>query len=243
MMACRFLLAGVLGTALAPACAQLGDASLLPEGSHEVRIGAVLANAPAALGSSKRSTVLLPQFSAEWSNGVFLEGLLLGKQMSTSSQWKYGPLLALGMAAQHGEGDGRTLRPVVGAFLRYRPARELGLQAHVLAPASRAGTGTLLNLSANTQAGLGPHHWLAFGLGANVADRAYMQSDFGSARYRAAGGVRDVFAEARWGWQLTPKVLLQASLHASRLQGDAAASPFTRQRSAVANALAFSYSY
>lgn len=242
MTARRILLAGLFGTITAPALAQSDDVSLMPEGSSEVRVGALLVNGPRAAGSKERSTVLLPQFGAEWSNGVFLDGLMLGKQMSTSPQVKYGPLLALNLVTRPGDG-GRTLRPVFGAFLRYRPWRELALQAHVLGAASHSGNGVLLNLSANSQADLAPHQWLAFGLGLDLADSAYMQSDFGTARYQPTGGVRDLFAEASWEWQLTPKLKMVASAHASRLQGDAAASPFTRQRTGLVNALAFSYSY
>jgi len=241
MKALRILLASLFGV-MAQALAQSDDAGLMPEGSSEVRAGAILVNGPRAAGSTERTTTLLPQFGAEWSNGVFLDGLVLGKQMSSSPRLKYGPLLALNLVAQPGDG-GRTLRPVFGAFLRYRPLRELGLQAHILGAASHAGNGLLLNLSANTQADLAPHQWLALGLGLEVADRSYMQSDFGTAHYHPAGGVRDLYAEARWGWQLTPKVTVVASLHASRLQDGAAASPFTRRRNGVVNALAFSYSF
>lgn len=242
MMASRVLLAGLLGAVTAPALAQSDDASLMPEGSSDVWAGAILVNGPRAAGGTERITTLLPQFGAEWSNGVFLDGLVLGKQMSSSPLLKYGPLLALNLVTRPGDG-GKTLRPVFGAFLRYRPLRELGLQAQILGAASHSGSGVVLNLAANTQADLAPHQWLAFSLGIDLADRAYMQSDFGTARYHPAGGVRDLYAAAELGWQLTPKVKMVASTHASRLQGDAAASPFTRQRNGVVNALAFSYSY
>lgn len=242
MIALRILLAGLFGAAMAPVLAQSDDASLMPEGSSEMRAGVGLINGPQAAGSTERTVVMLPQFGAEWSNGVFLDSLVLGKQMSASPQIKYGPLLALNLVTRPGDG-GRTLRPVAGAFLRYRPLRELGLQAHILGGASHSGNGFLLNLSANTQADLAPHQWLAFGVGLDLADRAYMQSDFGTAGYHPAGGVRDLFAEARWRWQLTHKVTMVASLRASQLQGAAAASPFTRQRTGMVNALAFSYSF
>jgi len=242
MTARRILLAGLFGAVTAPALAQSDDASLMPEGSSEMRAGAILLNGPSAVGSKERSTVLLPQFGAEWSNGVFLDGLVLGKQMSSSPRFKYGPLLALNLVTRPDDG-GKTLRPVFGAFLRYHPLRELGFQAQILGAASHSGNGVLLTLSANTQADLAPHQWLAFGLGLDLADSAYMQSDFGTARYHPAGGMRDLFAEARWGWQLTPKLKIVASVHASQLEGGAAASPFTRQRTGAVNALAFSYSF
>jgi len=226
---------------LGPALAQ-SDVSLLPEGSSEMQVGAVLVSGPRAPGSAGRSTVLLPQFSAEWSNGVFLDGLLLGKQMSSDPRLQYGPLLAFNLAAQHGD-NGRTLRPVLGAFIRYRPVGELRLQGHVIAPASDAGNGVLMQFSAGTAVTLASHQWLNFSLGIEAADSAYMQSDFGTARFHPSGGLRTLFASVHWDWELSPKVRMALALHASRLQGDAAASPRTERRNGVANSLSFRYSF
>lgn len=236
----RILLAVMLAVTLRPALAQ-SDASLMPEGSSDMHVGAMLANVPTAPGSERRSTILLPQISAEWSNGFFLDGLTLGKQLSSSPVLKYGPLLALDLAAQHGE-SGSALRPVVGAFVRYLPMRELRLQATVLVPASRSG-GVLLRVSAGSGMALRPHQSMGFGIGISVADSAYMRSDFGTAHFRPSGGLRDLFAEAHWDWEITPKVKVVAGLYASQLQGDAAASPRTRQRVGMADSLAFSYSF
>lgn len=240
-MARRILLTMMLAATLRPAQAQ-SDASLMPEGSSDMHVGAMLANVPTAPGSERRSTILLPQLSAEWSNGFFLDGLVLGKQLSSSPVLKYGPLLALDLAAQHGE-SGSALRPVVGAFVRYSPVRELRLQATMLAPASRSGNGVLLRVSAGSGIALRPHQWMGFGIGISVADSAYMRSDFGTAHFRPSGGLRDLFAEAHWDWEITPKVKVVAGLYASQLQGDAAASPRTRQRVGMADSLAFSYSF
>lgn len=235
------LLAGVLGAALPPALAQ-SEVSLLPDGSHELRVGALLGSAPRAPGSAERSAFLLPQLSVEWSNGVFIDGLALGKQLSSDPMLKYGPLLALSEGPQRADG-GRALRPALGAFVHYMPLRELALQARILVPTGRDGGGSVLNLRAGTRFDLAPHQWMTVGAGVNLADGSYLQPDFGTARYQPAGGVRDVFADLQWGWQISRKVTLTASLQASRLQGDAAASPRTRQRTGYANVLGFSYSY
>lgn len=240
-MLLRCLFAAACAAAAPPALAQ-SDGSLLPEGSKEVRVGALLGSAPDKPGGAGRSVFLVPQFAAEWSNGVFLEGLALGKQLSSDPMLGYGPLLALDLGGQRADGS-RAMRPLLGAFVRYLPMHELALHAQIVVPAAKNASGCLFDFRASTPLELGPRQWLEFGAGFKLADSRYLQADFGTAQFRPSAGLRDVFADVRWGWQISPKVTLTASLRATRLQGDAAASPRTRQRTGVANALGFSYSY
>ncbi|WP_028104996.1 MipA/OmpV family protein [Pseudoduganella violaceinigra] len=226
---------------MTPAHAQ-SNASLLPDGATDVRMGAVLGTAPSAPGSARRSAFLVPQFSAEWSNGVFVEGLAVGKQMSSDPMLGYGPVLAVNLGAQRADGSS-VIRPVTGVFVQYQPLRELALHAQVSIPLLRDTGGALFNFRASTQFVPAAHHWLEFGTGFNAADRRYQQTDFRTAQFQPSGGLRDVFADVQWGWQVSRKITLTASVRAARLQGDAAASPRTRQRTGVANALGFSYSY
>ncbi|MBA5690435.1 MipA/OmpV family protein [Rugamonas apoptosis] len=235
------LLASVLAAALPPALAQ-ADASLMPEGASEMRVGAVYGSAPSAPGSATRSAFLLPQFSALWSNGVFIDGLALGRQLSPDPLLEYGPLVALNLGAQRADG-GRTVQPVLGGFVRYTPLRELQLQAQLAAPVGRGEGGVVLHVRAGTRLDLAPHQWLEAGVGGAWADQAYLRTDFGSARFTPSAGVLAVSADLRWGWQISRKVTLTASLQASLLQGDAAASPRTRQRTGWVNVLGISYSF
>lgn len=238
----KYLVAvGALAAAL-PAWAQ-SEFSLLPEGSKDVSIGALLGYGPDRPGSAKRSTYLLPQFTVDWDNGVFLNGLSLGMQMSKQPLLQYGPVIALDLGARRANGGSSMLRPVFGAFVNYRPLSELSLHAHAYAPASNEGSGVLLNLQAGTHFVLAPHHFLALGAGVNLVDRSYMQSDFGTSRYRPGGGLHDAYANLRWSWELDRKFTLVTSVQVSRLQGDAAASPRTAQRTGVANSLMLRYSY
>ncbi|UMR30449.1 MipA/OmpV family protein [Massilia sp. MB5] len=238
----QLIAAIALGVAGTSAWAQ-SSASLLPEGSKDVTVAAIIGNAPDAPGSARRSSYLLPQFSVEWDNGVFLDGLSLGMKMSSEPLLQYGPLISLDLGGHRNDGSKTRLRPVFGAFVNYQPLHELSLHAHTYAPASSEGSGVLLNLQAGTQFMLAPHHFLALGAGVNLADRAYMQSDFGTARYQPGGGLHNTYAYGRWSWELNRKFTLVTSVQVSRLQGDAAASPRTAQRTGVTNSLMLRYSY
>lgn len=241
-MARRWLIAALIAGAAPPVLAQ-ADTTLLPEGSVDLTVGAVAGNAPLRAGSRQRASYLIPQFSAEWSNGVFVEGLALGIHMSSDPLLRYGPLLALDLGAQRADGSRTSLRPVLGAFVNYTPLHNLLLHAHAFAPAGRNGSGVLLDVKAATQTSLAPHHTLAAGVGASVVDGAFMQSDFGTAQYHPSGGLRDVYAEARWQWQMSRKYTLATGVRASRLLGGAGSSPRTAQRTGIASSLTLQYSY
>lgn len=236
----KAVIAGLACMLVLPAGAQV---SQLPEGSVDMSVAVLVGSMPAAPGSAARSTFMLPQFTAEWSNGVFLDGLAAGIQLSDDSLLRYGPMIALDLGAQRTDGSRSGIRPVYGAFVNFTPVHELSLHAHTVFPTSRDGRGALLNLKADTGATLAPHHSLNVGLGVNLADSASLQSAFGNAHYQPSGGVRDVFADVRWRWEMNRKWTLTASLQASRLQGSAAVSPRTLQRTGVASWLALGYGF
>ena len=240
-MAMKLVAAGVLAGAMAPAPAQ-SDLSLMPEGSKEVTLGAALGNSPSRYGSAERSTYLVPQFSVEWSNGIFVEGLVLGMHLSDQPLLRYGPLLAVDFGTQLADGSKGKLRPVAGGFVNYVPMHELSLHAHVLAPIGDPGR-ILLNARAGTHTTLAPRHQLFAGVGANLLGGGAMQADFGTASHHASGGVRDVYADLRWHWQFSPKYTLVSAVQASRLLGDAAASPRTSERTGITTAVTLRYSY
>lgn len=242
MTLAKFAMACLACLPQAPAWAQFGD-GLMPEGSMELTVSAALGSGPAQPGSATRSVFLLPQFSAEWSNGVFIEGLAVGMKLSPDPLLQYGPLVSLNLGAQRTDGSRGGVRPVFGAFANVTPFQELTLHAHAVAPAGRDGRGVLLSLNAGTHTVPAPRHVLSGSVGVNLADAGYMRSEFGAGRHRPAGGVRDVFAGARWQWQMSRKFTLTAALQVSVLRGGAAASPRTAQRTGVTNWLALGYSY
>lgn len=236
------IVVALLALVLRPTLAQT-DESLMPEGSTDLSIGASYGSGPRHPGSALRSAYLVPHFSVEWSNGVFVEGLALGMKLSRDPLLQYGTVIGLNLGAQHADGSKAGIRPVFGGFVNYQPMRELLLHAHLVGPGGRDRSGVLLNLMAGTSTWLAPRHSLGVNAGVNFMNSAGMQSDFGNAQYRPSGGARDAFAEARWQWQFSRKYTVTTAVRANRLLGDAGASPRTSQRTGIANSLTLQYSY
>lgn len=215
----------------------------MPEGTVDVTVSAAMGSRPVRAGSVERSAFVVPQICAEWSNGLFIEGLAIGMKLSDDPLLQYGPVASLNFGVQRADSSGHGIRPVLGAFVNYTPFNELTLQAYALAPAGRDGRGVWLHTRAGTWTALVPRQTLAVGVGVNLADAAYMQSMFGAAGYRPSGGVHDVYADVSWRWQISRKYTLTAALQASVLQGSAAASPRVVQRTGVTSWLALGYSF
>jgi len=224
-----------------PAWAQAND-GLMPEGSVDAVVSVLVGSRPLDPGSTARTAFVLPQFFVEWSNGVFIDGLAAGVKLSSDPLLQFGPLVALGRGPRT-DGAGHRMRPALGAFVNVTPFHELTLHARVMAPAVRHGRGGMLTMDAATHTQLAPHHVLAANIGLNLADAGYLQSEFGTAGHQPSGGVRDVYAGVRWHWEMSRKVKLTASVQASVLQGAAAASPRTVQRTGVTSWLALGYHF
>lgn len=237
----KLVIACIAGLLQVPAWAQASD-GLMPEGSVDVTISAAVGSRPLEPGGTARTAFVLPQFFVEWSNGVFIDGLAAGVKLSPDPLLQYGPLVTLGTGAGT-EGAGSRWRPTFGAFIDYTPVHALHFHAHAMAPAVRHGRGGMLSMDVGTHTQLAPHHVLAASIGVNLADAGYLQSEFGAAGYQPSGGVRDVLASVRWQWELNRKFKLTASATASVLQGGAAASPRTVQRTGVTSWLALGYHF
>jgi outer membrane scaffolding protein for murein synthesis (MipA/OmpV family) len=52
-----------------------------------------------------------------------------------------------------------------------------------------------------------------------------------------------MYTQLRWHWQVSRKYTLSAAVEATRLVGDAGASPRTSQRTGIGNSLTLQYSY
>ena len=226
----------------APAWAQ-DDEGLIPEGSVDVVVSAAVGSRPSEPGSKERTAFVLPQFFAEWSNGVFIDGLTAGIKLSRDPLLQYGPLVALGMGPERAEGGSGGMRPAFGAFIDYTPLHQLHLHAHAVAPSLGRGRGVLLSMNAGTHTMPVPHHGLAAHIGVNLADAGYLRSEFGTAGHQPSGGVRDVFGGVRWHWEISRKYRLITSVQASVLQGAAAASPRTARRTGITTWVALGYQF
>lgn len=97
------------------------------------------------------------------------------------------------------------------------------------------------------------HQRLSLALGATVVNSAWNQTFFGvsesdhlrsgNPRYVPGGGVKDVFASARWNWVLSPSWMLSSSVRVARLAGDARRSPLAERatQTTVSTGLAYRF--
>ena len=212
----------LLAGACAPCLAQSPE-TLMPEGSRDAWIGAAFVNQPEREGSRERESALVPYFRVQWSNGLFVENLSAGLQMSRTPHLRYGPLVAVGGDGPRGTGDRRGLKFLAGGFVGYRILHNLGVNATAV---HRLG-GTQLRLAASTWTQLAPHHSVSFQIGVNLADSSYMRWHFGQT---AEGGVKDAYAGANWHWQASRKYELHTRIKFSRLGSTVGASPDVKTR-------------
>lgn len=225
----------VLAGACTPCLAQSPE-TLMPEGSRDAWVGAAFVNRPEHAGSRKRESALAPYFRVQWSNGLFVENLSAGLQMSRIPHLRYGPLVALGGDGPRGQGERRGLKLLAGGFVGYRILHNLGVDATAV---HRLG-GTQLRLAASTWTQLVPHHSASFELGVNLADSSYMRWHFGET---AAGGVKDTYAGANWHWQASRKYELNTRIKLSRLSSTVGASRFVETRDGVQLTTALVYGF
>lgn len=208
---------------------------LMPEATRELAVGAALVNREEDEGSRTRSTYLQPYLEVKWSNGVFLQGLWLGRQLSATPGLQYGPLLTVARERTAPPGRDTRLMPVAGAFASVQLLHNLSFAAQAYRMASSQG-GAAMNLQLVGHQSLAAHHTLLMAGGVRLADRRHLQAHLGAGP-DARAGIKDLHAEARWDWELTPKYTASAGLDVKRLQGDAAAGALVTRRTGIGYSL------
>ncbi|MEW6020849.1 MAG: MipA/OmpV family protein [Pseudomonadota bacterium] len=230
-----------LAALLAGAACAADAPFLMPEHSREFVVGAALVYQDEEEGSARRSAFLRPHFEGEWSNGVFLQGLWLGKQLSTVPHLRYGPLLSFGRDRVSAHGGHGSPRPLVGAFWEYQVLHNLSIRARGHRMAG-GGNGGLLDLQLASFNSVAPHHALGLAAGLRLADRRYLQANFDAGK-DASGGVKDVYLKGVWLWELNPKYTASMTLESRRLEGSAATSPWVARRRSLASSVMLTYRY
>ncbi|QYF94037.1 MipA/OmpV family protein [Massilia sp. PAMC28688] len=95
----KTLVAPLLALGLACVCgavaAQTPAINPMPDGSRDLYLGAGAVSAPLYLGARERQVRALPLLQLQWSNGVFVSGLMAGMHLSRQPTVEYGPLVAL----------------------------------------------------------------------------------------------------------------------------------------------------
>ena len=240
-MKSRFLL--LLAFATPAAFAQ--TTSMMPEGSHDIYVGALATIGPRTEGSKEQWAMVVPNFSVRWSNGVFVQGLQAGIDLSSTPTFQYGPTLALGYRAPRADAPGSSgnwgLDP--GAFISYSLAHNIGLSSSLNYGQGADGRCLLLHLGANYSLPLSAHQGLQLSTGVNVADHAYMRSYFSTRNYDASAGVKNAFLGAGWHVELNNKYRWFTGVTVTRLADKAALSPIVEERNGVRVSTGLSYHF
>lgn len=220
-------------------------AAMIPEGSHDTYVGVLATVGPRTQGSSRQQSLVLPNFSVNWSNGVFLQGLGAGIDLSSDPTMRYGPTLGIGQRAPRADGPGAHstwgLNP--GAFISYSLAHNVQLSSSLNYGGGNDGRGLQLNLGASYSMPLTAHQSLQLYTGVNVADHAYMKSYFSTRNYDASAGVKNVVLGATWNVQLNNKYRLFSGVSLSRLADKAALSPIVEERNGARVSAGLSYHF
>lgn len=220
-------------------------AAMMPEGSRDTYAGALATVGPRTQGSREQQFIVVPNFSVNWSNGVFVQGLGAGIDLSSNPTIHYGPTLGLGQRAPRADAPGAHstwgLNP--GGFVSYSLAHNVQLSSSLNYGGGNDGRGLQLNLGASYSMPLAAHQTLLLYTGVNVADHAYMKSYFSARNYDAAAGVKNVYLGANWSVQLNNKYRLFTGVNLTRLANKAALSPIVEDRNGVRVSTGLSYHF
>lgn len=232
----------VLAAAFAATSAAATESPLLmPDGTSEFAIGAALRHGEPNEDSARRTTWIQPYLQAQWSNGFFLDGVWLGKQLSDVPHLRYGPMVTLARERlPRGEGEHR-LMPLFGAFLSYQLLHNLSFSVHGYRMAGSRGD-AMADLRVLSYNSVAPHHALGIEAGLRLADRRHLQA-YSGAGPEASGGIKDGYVGARWHCELTPKYTASAGLEYKRVMGDAAAARGSARRSSLDSHLLLIYRF
>lgn len=145
-------------------------------------------------------------------------------------------------------------RVVAGAFFNYYLGQHVRLTNNVQYGAGRDRNGLRYTVDLQRVASeIAPHHSLSAAAGLSFVNGAYNDTYFGvhasvaaplvGVDYKPGGGLKDVHANLRWNWSLSPSWMLTSLVHVSHLQGDAAKSPLVQRstNTTVSTALAYRF--
>ena len=173
-----------------------------------------------------------------------------------------GTLLPSGDVTKLGTAQGARLvgmgdieaRLVGGGFLNVYLNPNLRLINTVLAGAGKERNGVTWRIGLQHLAtDIDSRRRVSVTVGANLVNRQYNQDYFGitpaqslrsgNRQYAPSGGVKDVFAQARLNWTLSPSWMLTSTLQTSRLLGDAKNSPLVERPTNVTVTTALAYRF
>jgi outer membrane scaffolding protein for murein synthesis (MipA/OmpV family) len=223
-------------------------------------LAVALISAPEYMGSDERRFMVFPGLDYQWSNGWFAgTSNGIGYNFATSPDFKYG----LRLTADFGRRESRSddlkgmgnvdPRAEIGGFFNYYPTREIFLTSSWRYGSGDDSDGVVIDLGAGYTTPITPTWRVGAGVSLSLVNDRYMQSFFGvtseqSVRsgympFSAEGGLRDVRANFVVTHLFNPRTALSLGVTVSNLQGDAADSPLTRDKTTATGVFVASYAF
>lgn len=223
-------------------------------------LAVALISAPEYMGSDERRFLVFPGLDYQWANGWFAgTSNGIGYNFATTPDFKYGLRLTADFGRRESRSDALKgmgnvdARPEVGGFFNYYPTREIFLTSSWRYGAGDDSDGVVVDLGAGYTTAFAPEWRIGAGVALSLVNDRYMQSFFGVsseqsvrsgyAVFKPEGGVRDLRANLVLTHLFNPRTAISVGATFSSLQGDAADSPLTRDKSAVSGLLVASYAF
>jgi MipA family protein len=211
-------------------------------------------------GSDERRTLVFPGLDYQWANGWFAgTSNGVGYNFATSPDFKYGLRLTADFGRRERRSDALRgmgnidARPEIGGFFNYYPTREIFLTSSWRYGSGDDSDGVVVDLGVGYTTEFMPTWRIGTGVATTLVNNRYMQSFFGvtpeqSSRsgympFSAEAGVRDVRANVALTHLFNPRTAFSLGVTVSSLQGDAADSPLTREKTATTGVLVASYAF
>ena len=212
-------------------------------------IGAVAFSTPRYMGADESRTRTWPLVGYQWANGWFAGITGIGHAWSNGAPGQeHGQVwgLRLTAAPERKESDDAALKglgdvdmqPEFGGFFMQKLGAGFSLQSALRYGAGNDHDGTLAELGLGWGTRIAGGTFVRLGVNADWADRNYMQTYFGVtpeqstrsgyAEYDANAGLRDTRASLMLMQMFSRTTMGIVMVGQTRLQGDAASSPFVR---------------
>ena len=239
LRAAPFLLALML--AADPSARAQSTMMMMPEGSKDLYLGAILVDVASSEGSAARHLVALPTASGLWSNGIFAQLGEVGWDITDDPTMDYGPLVTYGIRSKRSDATHESSLDIEGgAFYAFMFTREIQFGSQLLYGGGADARGLRLRLGADVSYRLGAHDTLTLSPGLTLADGSFMRSTYGISAtqapldgvppYDARAGLRDLHLDVDWNCELSTKFTLDTGVSLTRLTGSAARSPLIDRR-------------
>ena len=240
----------------AAALAQVEDSNEDKAARWRVSVGGGLIVGPKYPGADTYRLRVLPVIGASYGAFFFggdpgAGGAGVGVNLLRDPSWRFGVSLAPGFGRARRESDHPSLAGLgdidratrATVFGGYTWRRWLSTTLRVSTDIEGKDQGTLASLDVNARWRVAERMFISAGPGVTWADKDYTMTFFGTPAYEPGGGWNAVRFGIGAGYRIDEHWNLAARISASRIVGDAADSPITRDRTPYGAAVFASYRF